>query len=89
MISTIKRKHVILSTAIILAIIGLFPPWSGKFVLYDKPSELYMGYSFLFSPPDEKVTLCCGIIYSTLIVECLIVLVVSAGIIYFIEKRDE
>jgi len=50
-----KRQQIIISVGILLVILsGLFPFYEGEFRREGANLEKYMGYHFLFLPPNER-----------------------------------
>ncbi len=50
-----KKQRIILSIGIFIVIIsGLFPPYEGELLRDGDILKKYMGYHFLFLPPNEK-----------------------------------
>ena len=50
-----KKQRIIISIGIFLVILsGLFPPYEGELLREGDTLKKYMGYHFLFLPPNER-----------------------------------
>lgn len=81
-----KEMAVLIPSSLVILLMLLFPPF-----VYNLPSPRGIftqngGYSFIFSPPDEY-SVYFSINLSLLIVQCLIVLVISAIAMVIVRKK--
>ena len=78
-----KKQLIILWIGIGLVVLAiLFPPWTGKKVISVPPS--FAGYGFLFSPPlyADRPYFTSSIEPSRLTAEILIIVLLTAGVLY-------
>lgn len=85
----VKQKKIFLTTIIVIALMGIFPPW--HFLFESIGVSQNMGYGFIASPPQFTTagggSLACEINVKILLVQWAVMAILGGGLVYY-NKQD-
>jgi hypothetical protein len=82
------RDVVVLAAISIIGFMGIFPPWIYRYRNEGYHRNRDLGYWWITNPPANEGGFIGQIDFSRLAVQCVVVLIVTGGVLYFLKKKE-